>query len=79
MGSSLGRVLYAQFLLWCVYMHWCKQSSRWKNVFDTEVLEVEESATPVHLNIPYKKCEYNYLPEDGPMRFETCIRRQKFL
>jgi len=31
----------------------------------------------MHVNIPYKNCDYNCLPEDEPMRLETCRRCRK--
>jgi len=34
MVLSPGRQLYSQCFVWYVDMHWCKQSSRWKSVFD---------------------------------------------
>ena len=33
--------------------------------------------TPMPVNILYKNCVYNSLPEDEPLRFETYRRRQK--
>jgi len=49
-----------------------------KRSFDMVCLQSARLLTAVHVNIPYKNCIYICLPEDEPMRFETCRRRQKF-
>jgi len=33
--------------------------------------------TPMHVNLPYKNYVYNSLPEDEPLRFETCSKAKQ--
>ena len=67
MGSSSGDSLYTQFLYGTFFMYLCKQSSRW-------LLDCLHKYVKM---IPYKNWVYKLSPDDEPMRFETCRRRQK--
>jgi hypothetical protein len=37
----------------------------------------EHTLPPMHVNLPYKNCVYNSLPEAEPLRFETCSKAKQ--
>jgi hypothetical protein len=46
-------------------------------VYVTYVYHFESMFTSTHVSIPYKNDEYNSLPDEEPMSFETGRRHQK--
>jgi hypothetical protein len=68
MGSSQQDDCKRTICTVCLHI-WCNKS---EHTFPPTIL-----LTTVHVNIPYKNCIYNCLPEDKAMGFETSRRRQK--
>ena len=65
--SSSGRQLYIQLWYSVFYMHWYKQSSRWKGIEHTVLPARVLILMHVKHIIPYYTCIYNRLPEDEPL------------
>ena len=76
--SSIGRPFVHAVLYRMLFIHLYKQSSRWKEVLNTNC-RMLDCWHKCKKNAPYKTACTNVLPDDEHMMFDTCRRSQELI